>query len=160
MENVSVASHDKRKKRLERLADLIRRKLDSEVALLAQAQQAWVDSVTCVQSAVQQHGVAVQAARAKLAAGAEASQWQAEHAWEESLAACVLSARERSEQRAGELKTARTRVLVAHEDLQRMNALIKRVETSRRAELSRRERAAEDDMYAALASFGGKGELA
>jgi len=154
MEGVAMSVHDNRKRRLAKLASLIRRKLDREVSSLARAQQSFCEAVAAEDAMKQQQHVARHNARAKLAAGAQADQWQTEHAWQAKLQAWIDAASARVAKREADVAEARTRVLVAHEDLQRMNALIKRVDGARRVEALRQERKAEDDTYAALASPG------
>jgi flagellar export protein FliJ len=145
-----MSGHDQRVRRLQRFAGLIQRKLDQEVAALARARQAHQESTQELQQAMQQWREGMQAGNAKLAAGAEADTWNAELAWQERLRNLVADAAARVEQRREDVTAARSRVLLAREDLSRMETLIQRLETTRRKEEVRLERRAEDDIYAAM----------
>lgn len=152
----AVSSQGNQMRRLGRLADLIRRKLDREVAGLAAAQDAHLQSVQAHRAAVDQLDEARKTCVAKLAAGAEAGQWTTEHAWQEALGAGVQVAQALVVARERAVGDARDRVLAAHGDLERLTALLKRIEASHRIDLARLERKTEDDVYAAIAAVGGK----
>ncbi|MBI5537745.1 MAG: flagellar FliJ family protein [Deltaproteobacteria bacterium] len=151
-----MPGQEKRLRRLQRLSELIRRKLDQAVAALAQAQRAQQEARDALASVTQQFHDAIEEASTALGNGAHAEQWRIRHAWQETLRTRVQAASALLEARGGEVVEARTRVLVANEDLQKLNALIQRVRACQQLEDNRLERRAEDATYAALAALSCK----
>ena len=148
----AVAETTPRVRRLERLSAMIQRRLDQEVASLARARQHRARASEAVESAAARLKQAASMASDALATGLQAEQWSALFSWQDSLRAELEAATAREEECRRNEAEARTRVLIAHEDLHRMNTLIKRLESAERLDRNRRERRAEDDVYAALAS--------
>ena len=148
----AVSLNSQRLKRLQRLAALIQRKLDAEAAVLASARRAHRDAQRELQAITDQLEGAVRT-RARYAGSRPRGR---------TVAHPVLVAGIASRRRAGcnlretarqqEVEVARTRVLVAREELNRMNSLVERILATNRIEAARRDRRIEDDMYAALAA--------
>jgi flagellar export protein FliJ len=148
-----MPTQDKRLRRLQRLSELIRRKLDSAVAALAAAQQAHMEAKDALASIKHQLQEAIQTRCSELSAGAQAEQFRIRHAWQETLQTRALTASGLVETRAKQVVEARTVVLIANEDLQKLNSLIHRVQEYQQIESNRLERKAEDATYAALAAL-------
>jgi flagellar export protein FliJ len=147
-----VSSNHGRVKRLQRLASIIQRKLDLEVAALARARQQQSAAQHRIQAIATQLEEAIRTATDELAPGQAAEQWRVLFGWQESLRASAQAAAEHEQQCKREVEAARSRVLIAREELHRMDSLIQRVIAAHRAEEARRDRRREDETYAALAS--------
>ena len=139
--------------RIARLAGIIQVKLDHEVAALSAAQQREQAALVHHEQSLRTLAEAHRSAQAKLATGVAAEQWRIQHAWIETLSVAVRDAVSHLEQRRKAVEQARTRVLAARDDLHRIEALLKRMRATQRAEDTRLERKAEDDAYAALAAL-------
>ena len=153
-----MSSPSGRIRRLVRIEALIQRKLDREAAALAAAQEQLRNTQAAIETLTTRVLDARQQGHNRLIKGADAEQWKLEHDWQQSLGAELQGMQRQLVVRRETVDSARARVLVAHEDMQKMETLLKRLRSSQRTEDNRQQRKVEDDAYAALAATARKSE--
>jgi flagellar export protein FliJ len=145
-----------RERRLQRVADFLKRKLERRMAELAEtvvAESAARDALFDLQRQIER---AALERLERLAAGVTADQWGTEHDWRATLGVRERRAEASLLEAQQGVAQARERVLHARSEMHKIEALIRRLAAARKVTEARAERKTEDEIAALQSAHGAR----